>query len=60
MGNYLANVLNFLNNKKFYQFISLKSYEPAVLSVLRRNNSFKKAVLKVNLVVKYSDKFGLI
>jgi len=29
IGNNLANVLNILNNRKFYQIISLKSYEPA-------------------------------
>jgi len=34
MGNYLANVLNFLNNRKFYQFISFKSYELHALSDL--------------------------
>ena len=58
MGNYLANVLNFLNNKKFYQFISLKSYEPAVISIFAGNISSEKTALKAFLIVKNIDCLG--
>ena len=36
MKNNLANVLKFLNNKKFFPIISTQSYKPVVISAIFR------------------------